>query len=130
MKNGHYQRKLQDNISQFCAMSLLVVAIAGGSLWWGIGGGTAVAQTQIAQGTMTQPQRTQPQMTTQPQRSIPPTRAVRVSPPGGLATPTRGSAVTCCTNWNTSTGGTGCATYPDTCPDNQFQVDCGPTGCW
>ena len=38
--------------------------------------------------------------------------------------------VTCCTNWNTSTGGTGCATFPDECPAGQFKVDCGPNGCW
>jgi hypothetical protein len=38
--------------------------------------------------------------------------------------------VTCCTHWNTSTGGTGCATYPDTCPDNTFTVECGDDGCW
>lgn len=40
------------------------------------------------------------------------------------------AAVTCCTNWNTSTGGTGCATFPDECPAGQFKVDCGPKGCW
>ena len=37
---------------------------------------------------------------------------------------------TCCTNWNTSTGGTGCATFPDECPAGQFKVDCGANGCW
>ena len=41
-----------------------------------------------------------------------------------------GAAATCCTHWNTSTGGTGCATYPDSCPDNTFTVSCGKTGCW
>ena len=38
--------------------------------------------------------------------------------------------VVCCTHWNSSTGGTGCATYPDTCPDNTFTVECGDDGCW
>jgi hypothetical protein len=40
------------------------------------------------------------------------------------------SKVVCCTHWNTSTGGTGCATYPDICPDNTFTVECGDDGCW
>lgn len=40
------------------------------------------------------------------------------------------AAVTCCTNWNSSTGGTGCASFEDSCPDDQFQVDCGDDGCW
>jgi len=39
-------------------------------------------------------------------------------------------AAVCCTHWNTSTGGTGCATYPDQCPDNTFTVECGADGCW
>lgn len=41
-----------------------------------------------------------------------------------------GTGVVCCTHWNTSTGGTGCATYPDSCPDNTFTVECGNDGCW
>ena len=64
-------------------------------------------------------------------RTISPQKGRMVRPPkvdslkgGGV------SRATCCTHWNTSTGGTGCATYPDTCPDNTFTVDCGPTGCW
>ena len=39
-------------------------------------------------------------------------------------------AAVCCTHWNSSTGGTGCATYPDQCPDNTFTVECGSDGCW
>ena len=38
--------------------------------------------------------------------------------------------VVCCTHWNTSTGGTGCATFPDQCPSDQFTVECGDDGCW
>ncbi|MBL1274550.1 MAG: hypothetical protein COB30_000520 [Ectothiorhodospiraceae bacterium] len=40
------------------------------------------------------------------------------------------TGVVCCTNWNTATGGTGCATYPDSCDSNQFEVTCGGDGCW
>jgi hypothetical protein len=38
--------------------------------------------------------------------------------------------VVCCTHWNTSTGGTGCATFPDQCPSDTFTVECGDDGCW
>jgi len=41
-----------------------------------------------------------------------------------------GTEAVCCTSWNTSTGGTGCATYEDSCPDNTFTVECGKDGCW
>lgn len=41
-----------------------------------------------------------------------------------------GTGVVCCTHWNTQTGGTGCATYPDSCPSNTFTVECGKDGCW
>ena len=30
--------------------------------------------------------------------------------------------VTCCTNWNTSTGDTGYASFEDSCPADQFQL--------
>lgn len=40
------------------------------------------------------------------------------------------SETTCCTHWNTSTGGTGCASFPDSCPAGQFEVNCGANGCW
>lgn len=55
-----------------------------------------------------------------PQKSI-------LKAPGGTV------ALTCCTHWNTQSGGTGCASYDDSegsCPSDTFQVDCGPTGCW
>ena len=41
-----------------------------------------------------------------------------------------GSAAVCCTHWNTSTGGTGCATYEGECPANTFTVECKADGCW
>lgn len=47
--------------------------------------------------------------------------------PGGTV------ALTCCTHWNTQSGGTGCASYDDSegsCPSDTFQVDCGANGCW
>lgn len=47
--------------------------------------------------------------------------------PGGTV------ALTCCTHWNSQSGGTGCATYDDSegsCPSETFQVDCGANGCW
>ena len=55
-----------------------------------------------------------------PRRSI-------LKAPGGTV------ALTCCTHWNSQTGGTGCATYDDSegsCPSNTFQVECGSGGCW
>ena len=40
-------------------------------------------------------------------------------------------AITCCTHWNSSTGGTGCSPQPgDECPGGQFKVDCDSSGCW
>ncbi len=55
--------------------------------------------------------------------------------PKGSSFKARGghSALTCCTHWNTQSGGTGCATYDDSegsCPGNTFQVECGSSGCW
>lgn len=47
-----------------------------------------------------------------------------------LKAPDGTSETTCCTNWNSSTGGTGCATFPDECPAGQFKVECGASGCW
>lgn len=63
-------------------------------------------------------------------RTIAAGRAKLVPQSQRLAIAQRGAGVTCCTNWNTSTGGTGCATFPDSCPSDQFQVDCGADGCW
>ena len=40
------------------------------------------------------------------------------------------ASVVCCTHWNTATGGTGCATYPDQCPAPLFTVECKADGCW
>jgi|GEM_PF-6965023 len=37
---------------------------------------------------------------------------------------------TCCTHWNSATGGTGCASYEGPCPSNTFTVECGANGCW
>ena len=39
-------------------------------------------------------------------------------------------SATCCTHWNSSTGGTGCASFEGSCPDNTFSVNCGENGCW
>lgn len=60
-------------------------------------------------------------------RSIAPERAQKVILKL-KADDTKGSV--CCTHWNTSTGGTGCASFPDECPSGQFKVDCGAKGCW
>lgn len=38
--------------------------------------------------------------------------------------------LTCCTNWNTATGGTGCASFSDSCPSDQFEVTCKGNGCF
>lgn len=57
----------------------------------------------------------------------------RLVPQGSKFTAGGYSKLTCCTNWNTQTGGTGCATYDDSegsCPAETFQVDCGKNGCW
>ncbi len=40
------------------------------------------------------------------------------------------TGLTCCTKWNTQSGGTGCASFEDSCPGDQFQVECGDSGCW
>lgn len=64
-------------------------------------------------------------------RSVPASKG-RVVPAGTkLKMSGKNSGITCCTHWNTSTGGTGCSTQPgDECPGGQFKVDCGPSGCW
>jgi hypothetical protein len=98
-------------------------------------GALAIALSQVPTAGIASAQSETPQMRTQQQvapmtlRSIPANRARLVSP-NQLVAPGGRSAVTCCTNWNTSTGGTGCATFPDTCPADQFEVDCGASGCW
>jgi hypothetical protein len=61
-------------------------------------------------------------------RAIAPGKARLVPAGAKLTTGTAGA--TCCTHWNTSTGGTGCATYEGACPDNTFTVECGASGCW
>ncbi len=65
----------------------------------------------------------------------------RISPAKGRVVP-RGTilkapggtlALTCCTHWNTQSGGTGCASFDDSeeqCPADTFQVECGSSGCW
>jgi len=63
-------------------------------------------------------------------RAIPIQRGRLVTGGRRITSGSRTSEVTCCTNWNTQTGGTGCATYTDQCDRGQFRVDCGPTGCW
>lgn len=62
-------------------------------------------------------------------RTVAPNKAVFVSLKPKL-TAGGPAPVTCCTNWSSSTGGTGCASFEDSCPANQFQVDCGDDGCW
>ncbi|WP_282610500.1 hypothetical protein [Pelagibius sp. Alg239-R121] len=66
-------------------------------------------------------------------RSISPQRG-RLIPHGTrLQARGRSEQLTCCTHWNSSTGGTGCATHDDSegsCPKDTFQVDCGANGCW
>ena len=66
-------------------------------------------------------------------KSISPQRGRLV--PQGTRFKTRGRSepLTCCTHWNSSTGGTGCASHDDSegsCPSDSFQVDCGANGCW
>jgi hypothetical protein len=61
-------------------------------------------------------------------RAIAPGKA-RLVPAGAKLTIGTAGA-TCCTHWNTSTGGTGCATYEGACPDNTFTVECKADGCW
>lgn len=71
------------------------------------------------------------QVTHQPLRNISPDRGRLV--PSKRRLKVKGSGDTeavCCTHWNTSSGGTGCATYPDSCPDDTFTVKCGKDGCW
>lgn len=67
-------------------------------------------------------------ITTENMKTIAPERAqmvmLKLKAAGGT------SGTTCCTHWNTSTGGTGCASFPDSCPSGQFEVSCGANGCW
>ena len=63
-------------------------------------------------------------------RTIAPSRAKSVKLIRGFKAKEGGAAVTCCTHWNSSTGGTGCASFEGSCPDNQFEVECGSSGCW
>ncbi|HMQ57110.1 MAG TPA: hypothetical protein PKE65_01030 [Rhizobiaceae bacterium] len=63
-------------------------------------------------------------------RKIAPGRAKLVPQSQQLKAAGGTTAATCCTHWNTSTGGTGCATYEGSCPSNTFEVECGATGCW
>lgn len=56
-------------------------------------------------------------------RLVPRNQQFKVKRPGG-------AEVVCCTHWNTAKGGTGCAIYADSCPDDAFTVECGRTGCW
>lgn len=66
-------------------------------------------------------------------KSISPQRG-RLVPQGARLQGRGGSdPLTCCTHWNSSTGGTGCASHDDSegsCPKDTFQVDCGANGCW
>lgn len=42
---------------------------------------------------------------------------------------TAGAAVTCCTNFQFGGSFSGCATFEDSCPANQFQADCSKDTC-
>ena len=101
----------------------------------------AFVQTGSAQNTSTRVQTQQQQIVVQPQimqrvlRKVSPQRGrlVRRGSASSFASNGGPQELTCCTHWNTQSGGTGCASYDDSdgmCPDNTFQVDCGPTGCW
>ena len=64
-------------------------------------------------------------------RNVAPNRGQPV--PFGLQLKANGSGstkVVCCTTFNSSIGGKGCATFPDVCPDNTFTMKCGKDGCW
>lgn len=66
-------------------------------------------------------------------KSVSPEKGRLVKGAGSFALAGRTTELVCCENWNTSTGGTNCATYDDSegsCPGNTFQVDCGANGCW
>jgi len=99
--------------------SALLAAVAAGTLF---GFHYAPASADTKQTAQAQ------QLKTTGLRSIAPGKGRLVE--GKLKMTTAAAGVVCCTHWNTSTGGTGCATYPDQCPSNTFTVECGADGCW
>lgn len=106
-------------------LAFLALAFACAALTFtATGMGEAQAQERAASETSA----TQRAVTTEKTRSISPEKAHMVILKLKAADGAQGT--TCCTHWNTSTGGTGCASFPDECPSGQFKVDCGPKGCW